>query len=128
MKKFFALLLALIMVLSLATTALADDPATTYTITINNAETDHIYDAYQIFSGDLHNGILSNIEWGTGVAKGDDLLAALKADTFEFDLHYQDEYGVAQVRKTTLSAELHCTAISRLFRFSICRISGPVVA
>lgn len=74
MKKFFALVLAIMMVMSLAVPAAADDiasVATEYTIKITNADLvngkDHTYEAYQLFAGDLHNAILSNISWGEGV-------------------------------------------------------------
>ena len=61
---------------SLSVTALA---AETYTITVDGSGTvaNHTFEAYQIFSGDLHtpetgeggntSKILSNIVWGTGV-------------------------------------------------------------
>ena len=59
-----------------------------YTVTINTPESDtseHIYEAYQVFAGDLHgtkeNAVLSNVDWGSGV-KGDELLAALKTAKF----------------------------------------------
>lgn len=70
MKKVMALLLSLVMVLAMSVVAFADEA--TYTITINNAETGHTYEAYQIFSGDLSanedgSKILSNIVWGKGV-------------------------------------------------------------
>ena len=51
MKKLTGVLLALVMTLSLATTAFADE--TTYSITINNSAAGHTYEAYQIFTGDL---------------------------------------------------------------------------
>lgn len=99
MKKLFALVLAIMMVMSLAVPAAADEitpAADHYTITITNADLvngkDHTYEAYQLFAGDLHNAILSNITWGEGVniwasdatvdaQKEAAILAALKADT-----------------------------------------------
>lgn len=68
MKKIASLVLALIMVFAMTFTASAAD-GETYTITINNETTGHTYEAYQIFAGDLYNGKLSNIEWGTGVTE-----------------------------------------------------------
>ena len=77
--KLLSLLLVLAIVFSLSVTALAAD---TYTITIkgDGSTADHTYEAYQIFSGDLHDPnlakeeneptqalILSNIKWGSGV-------------------------------------------------------------
>ena len=37
------------------------------TISISNTAKDHTYEAYQIFDGDLAGGVLSNIQWGTGI-------------------------------------------------------------
>ena len=89
-KKLASLLLALVMALSLAVTAFADE-STTYSITINNSTAGHTYEAYQIFTGDLAtneagNKVLSNIGWGSGVsdagqtAQGD---AAATAETLK---------------------------------------------
>ena len=83
MKKLFALLLAVIMVMSLATTAFAAEH--NHTITINNKYgAGYTYQAYQVFSGDLGaDGVLSNIAWGSGV-DGEALLAELKTlDAFK---------------------------------------------
>lgn len=44
--------------------ALADG----YTLTINNPVSGHTYEAYQIFSGDLNDSTLSNIQWGANVS------------------------------------------------------------
>lgn len=75
--KLLPFLLVLTIVFSLSVTALAAD--TTYTITVDGSGTvaNHTFEAYQIFSGDLHaptaneggntSKILSNIVWGTGV-------------------------------------------------------------
>ena len=88
-KKLASLLLVLVMVFALATTAFADE-TTTYSITINNSAEGHTYEAYQIFTGDLvekdGTKILSNIVWGSGIsdagqtALGD---AAAKAETLK---------------------------------------------
>lgn len=50
-------------------------------ISISNTATGHTYEAYQIFDGDLADGVLSNIVWGTGVdsSKTTALLNAIKA-------------------------------------------------
>ena len=66
-KKLASLLLALVMVFSLTATAFAEE--TTFTITA--PENGHTYQVYQIFTGDLYDGILSNVKWGqngTGTA------------------------------------------------------------
>ena len=59
-KKLASLLLALVMVFALATTAFA---AGNTTISAPEEST-RTYDVYQIFTGDLHEGVLSNIKWG----------------------------------------------------------------
>ena len=66
-KKLMTLVLSIAMVLAMGVTAFADDASGTYTITINNGAAGHIYEAYQIFTGDLFKGTLSNIEWGNGI-------------------------------------------------------------
>lgn len=66
MKKFMSLALALIMVLAMTTTAFAAGP---YSITINNGDEGYVYEAYQIFDGDLSGTTLSNIVWGSGVTE-----------------------------------------------------------
>ena len=89
-KKLASLLLVLVMALSLAVTAFADE-LTTYSITINNSTEGHTYEAYQIFTGDLAtneagNKVLSNIVWGSGVSEaGQTALgdAAAKAETLK---------------------------------------------
>ena len=66
MKRFSAILLAVLMLVAMmAAPASAAEP--TYSITITQANANHTYKAYQIFQGDLHDGILSNITWGDGV-------------------------------------------------------------
>ena len=75
MKKLFALLLALVMTMSMATSAFAAD--TTYTITA--PATTHQYEIYQIFTGDLNYGVLSNVKWGQNGTGTKDM--AVDADT-----------------------------------------------
>lgn len=81
LKKTFALLMALALVLSLAVPAMAT--GTGYTITITDKYENHIYEAYQIFSGDYHENILSNVKWGASFnsAKAGDFLTALQNDS-----------------------------------------------
>lgn len=79
-KKFFALLLALLMTVSLlATTAMAEGENN---ITITNAPDGHTYAAYQIFSGSVAGGIVSNLGWGNAIPEDqrDDFISALKTD------------------------------------------------
>ena len=87
-KKILGLLLAMMMMMSVAITAMAEE---TYSITINNSVGGHTYEAYQIFTGDLStneagNKVLSNIVWGSGVSEaGQTALgdAAAKAETLK---------------------------------------------
>ena len=82
-RKLAAVLLSLVMLLVLAIPAAAAD---TYSITIHNDKTGHIYEAYQIFAGTVSDDetdgetdggpMLGDITWGTGV-NGGNLLAAL---------------------------------------------------
>lgn len=88
-KKWLALALAMVMVLAMAVSAVAEgETPTTYSITINNSAEGHTYEAYQIFTGDLSEGILSNIVWGSGISEagktalGD---AAAKAETLKME-------------------------------------------
>ena len=77
MKKLFATLLALVMMLSvMSVTAFAAPAAKPADLT------GHTYEAYQIFSGKQaeDSATLTDIEWGDGV-NGTALLTALKADT-----------------------------------------------
>ena len=80
-RKLASLLLAMVMVFALATTAFAAN-SNAHKITITNEMSGHTYTAYQVFSGDIQelNGkkVLTNIVWGSGV-KDVELLAALKA-------------------------------------------------
>ena len=75
-SKLFAMLLAVIMVLTMVAPAFAAND-TPHTITLQFEKSGHTYDAYQIFAGDLENGKLTNIVWGSGV-HGDAVLAALQ--------------------------------------------------
>lgn len=81
MKKTFqslsALALTFVMLLALAVPAFAAGEK--YTITITGDAINHTYEAYQVFTGDLFEGVLSNIKWGGGV-NGEALLTALKND------------------------------------------------
>ena len=70
LKKAMSVLVSLLMIFTFALPAFADS-ATTYTI--KAPATTHQYEIYQIFTGDLSEGILSNVKWGangTG-AKGE---------------------------------------------------------
>ena len=86
------------MVMSMSVAAFAAD---SYTITINKPDNDtntHKYDVYQVFTGTVSGGVLTEIEWGTGV-NGADLLAALKADTFVNHEDFKDCASASDVAK-----------------------------
>ena len=77
MKKLAKALLGLIAAVAMLFTGLVAPvtalAADTHTLTINNAEAGHMYEAYQVFSGTLSadGGTLSNIQWGSSVKGGD---------------------------------------------------------
>ena len=62
-RKLASLLLALVMVFAPATTAFA----ATVTVPTDGILKDHTFTAYQIFSGREENGILSDVQWGSGI-------------------------------------------------------------
>ena len=70
-KKLASLLLALVMVFALATTAFAAKNATISA----PKESTRTYEVYQIFTGDLHEGVLSNIKWGKKAPAPKELLS-----------------------------------------------------
>ena len=107
MKKMMAMFLAMIMVVVLAVPAFA--AGETYTITINNDKDGHTYEAYQVFSGDLSENVLSNIQWGTGV-NGDALLTALK-DGDAFENAFDNCTTAAQVAEVLASFESNSTEL-----------------
>ena len=81
MKKFKKLLgffcaFALILGMNVIPASAANTNA--HTITITNTESGHTYAAYQVFAGDISNGKLTNIVWGSGVNE-EAILTALKA-------------------------------------------------
>lgn len=82
-KRLLTAALAVVFTFMCALPAMADEEATrekTYTLTIDNPEANHTYEAYQIFAGTFSTGTgkdaqgnvvnesyLSDINWGTGV-------------------------------------------------------------
>lgn len=62
-----------------ASTAMAEGNGT---IEITGKETGHTYNAYQVFSGDYSDGVLSNIKWGKNAASvSTQILADLQANS-----------------------------------------------
>lgn len=83
MKKLIAMLLCVVMVMGLAVTAFA---AETTAPSIKTPDNGHTYEAYQIFTGDLVDGKLSNIAWGNGITDAGKAAlgnAAAKAETLK---------------------------------------------
>ena len=123
MKRTLSVLLAMMMALALAIPAFAAAP--TYTITINNDQAGHIYEAYQIFAGDVASDtiqdatqeeadttgpILSNIIWGNGV-NGEALLDALKAAD---NVKYGDCATAADVAKVIGTTAADAAAFAQI--------------
>lgn len=75
-KKFVGVLLAMIMALAMTMTAFA----ATVTVPSDGILKDHTFTAYQVLSGREEGGVLSDVQWGSGI-NSDAFLAALKADT-----------------------------------------------
>lgn len=96
-KKLVSLLLALVMVLALAVSV----SAATVTMPEDGILKDHTYTAYQVFKGREEDGILSDVQWGSGINSGA-FLAALKDDTAygSFFTECTDAAAVAKVLGT----------------------------
>ena len=78
-RKILAMLLCIAMVLGMATTVFATE---TYTITV--PDDDRTYEIYQIFTGDLSEGVLSNVVWGrNGTGYVADKTTAVPSDVLE---------------------------------------------
>ena len=84
MKKIGSLILAALLVFGSAVTAFADREAE-HKIKITNDKAGHVYEAYQIYKGDLDStkNILSNIEWGTGIDGAGFLVSLNEQDLYK---------------------------------------------
>lgn len=78
-KKVIAVLTTLALAVLMCVPGVSAFAANTnsHTITITNDKSGHEYTAYQVFKGDISDGKLTNIEWGSGV-DGVAVLAKLK--------------------------------------------------
>ncbi|MGI5958413.1 MAG: isopeptide-forming domain-containing fimbrial protein [Massiliimalia sp.] len=85
LKTLSAILISMAILLMMAVPVWA---AGEYSISITNDKEGHTYEAYQIFTGDLTEGVLSNVQWGSGV-NGGTLLTALKSA-------YAEKYGTCE--------------------------------
>ena len=74
MKRLVALVLSVVMVLAMSVVAFAQNEDGTYNITA--PATTHQYEIYQIFTGDLANGTLSNVKWGANAKNENDAVTA----------------------------------------------------
>lgn len=70
MKRLVALALSVVMVLAISVVAFAQNDDGTYNITA--PATSHQYEIYQIFTGDLASGTLSNVKWGANAKNEND--------------------------------------------------------
>lgn len=68
-KRIFSVFLTCVLAFTMAFAMGLTASAADYTITINKpaGDIDRIYEAYQIFQGNLDGNTLSDIEWGTGI-------------------------------------------------------------
>ncbi len=93
LKKMLTGILSAVMLVTCSMSAMATEAvgtAQTYSIEVTNKDAGHIYEVYQIFTGDLsvnesNQKVLSNVEFGTGVdpakltSLGEDAAAVAKA-------------------------------------------------
>ena len=73
-RRILAVLFSVTMLIGTGITTFATG-STGYTIAVKNETEGYTYKAYQIFTGDLSEGVLSNIGWGNGItSNGKDAL------------------------------------------------------
>ena len=92
-KKLVALAIAMIMMLAMSATTFA----ATVTVEDDGILNDHAFTAYQVFSGREEGGVLSDVQWGSGIDSVG-FLAALKADT-TYGYLFTDCTDAAEVAK-----------------------------
>lgn len=78
-NRIASLLLALILVMGMAIPAFAASNNNSHIITVDDAQSGHVYEAYQVFYGDISGGVLVDIVWGNGIKNKDALQAELNA-------------------------------------------------
>lgn len=105
MKKFASIATAVLMTACMAAPMTMSLTSSAATITINNDLAGHEYEAYQIFKGTLADGVLSNIEWGSGVDNTNDaLLNDIKAISINSTTPFSACTNVADVAKVLSDA------------------------
>ena len=98
MKRLVALALSVVMVLAMSVFAFARE-AQTFTITAPG--TNHQYEIYQIFTGDLSGSTLSNVKWGangTGT-EGSAVDEAVLTELANIDANSSDSDKLAIIKK-----------------------------
>ena len=74
-KKILTAILMMAVMVGMGLAAFAGETSDTYSITITNVKASHAYTAYQIFKGDVSEGSIGNIEWGSGLtSRGKDTI------------------------------------------------------
>ena len=110
-KRLFTAALTVLFALACALPALAEGetpaaPANGYTLTINNPKPDHIYEAYQIFQGNIsyvdNACYLADITWGSGVQESAALLDELQTAKF-YDNGETTVQGVNDATKVAMA-------------------------
>lgn len=102
LKKVLSLILALAMVLGMTITGFAADETTpTFKISVPSDKDSHTYSVYQIFTGDLADGKLSNVVWGQNGSgtEGADVPAAVLDELTKVDVNASDTAKLAVINK-----------------------------
>ncbi|MGN0988631.1 MAG: isopeptide-forming domain-containing fimbrial protein [Otoolea sp.] len=111
MKKLASFVLAMMMTLAMVISAFA----ATVTVPSSGILKDHTFTAYQIFSGREEGGVLSDVQWGSGI-DSTAFLTALKADTTCGSLFTDctDAAAVAKVLSDKNTNEALANAVAKL--------------
>ena len=82
LQSIVAAVSTVVMALVLIPTGVLAEDTSTYTLTPTGTTEGHTYEAYQVFSGDLNESTLSNIQCGSGIdsTRKADLIDALQKD------------------------------------------------
>lgn len=122
MKKLVSVLLAAIMVMAMAVTA----SAATVTVPSDGILKDHTFTAYQVLSGREEGGVLSDVQWGSGI-NSDTFLAALKADTTYGSL-FTDCTDAAAVAKVLSDNNTNTTLANTVAKLAYAKKTGTGTA
>lgn len=122
MKKLVSVLLAAIMVMAMAVTA----SAATVTVPSDGILKDHIFTAYQVFSGREENSVLSDVKWGSDI-DSTAFLAALKADT-TYGYLFTDCTDAAAVAKVLSDNNTNTTLANAVAKLAYANKTGTGTA